>query len=61
MIEISNGTRDKLVRLLRRLNSDRETQRKATLLAKELDGKMSFARAPALAVGRLSDFAEAQI
>lgn len=27
MIEISNGTRDKLVRLLRRLKSDRETQR----------------------------------
>ena len=61
MIEISNGTRDKLVRLLRRLKRDRETQRKAKQLAKELDGKMSYNRAPALAVGRLADFAEAQI
>lgn len=61
MIEISNGARDKLVRLLRRLKSDRETQRKAKQLAKELDGKTSYNRAPALAVGRLADFAEAQI
>ena len=61
MIEISNGTRDKLVRLLRRLKSDRETQRKAKQLAKELDGKTSYNRAPALTVGRLADFAEAQI
>lgn len=61
MIEISNGTRDKLVRLLRRLKTDRETQRKAKQLAKELDGKTSYNRASALAVGRLAEFAEAQI